>query len=138
MAVLVQKKITPIKPGGWYETYPVYRSTTLYEGGMVMLNATGYAIAGADTTGCTFAGVAQQTVVNSGDDGDKSITVYFGPFKVGSDETESQATVHTLRFLIDGGDVAATGTTSNTVLVGLITEFVDSATVWVDPRRRLA
>jgi hypothetical protein len=77
-------------------------------------------------------------VVNSGDDGDKSITVYFGPFKVGSDETESQATVHTLRYLVDGGDVAAVGTTTHDVLVGLITEFVDSATVWVDPRRRVA
>ncbi len=137
MSVLTVRKTPKIKSGGWYETHPVAASTSLLEGEEVMLNSSGLAISGADTASCTYAGVAMQSVDNSsGAAGDLSINVYFGPHQVLSAETETQAKVQTLAYISDNQTIADVGTVSNNVLVGLRTEFVDSGTCWVDPRRR--
>jgi len=56
--------------------YPVYRNTMIPAGALVMLRSDGYAINGADTTGCTFVGVAAEEADNSsGSDGTINIQV---------------------------------------------------------------
>ena len=54
--------------------YAVYRATKIPAGALVMLNASSYAINGADTTGCIFVGVACEEADNSGGS-DGTITV---------------------------------------------------------------
>lgn len=56
-------------------TVPVKGATTIFEGALVCLDASGFAINGTVATGLVAIGVADQTVVNPGADGDKSITV---------------------------------------------------------------
>lgn len=54
----------------------VAASTKIYKGTLVAVNASGYAVPGADTANFKFAGVAYETVDNSsGSNGDKAIRV---------------------------------------------------------------
>ena len=59
---------------------PVKASTTIYQGALVALDANGYAIPGKKAAGLTAAGRAEETVVNSGADGDQTIRVTRGVF----------------------------------------------------------
>ena len=68
-----QYLITP----GVRETYDVYQSSTIYMGGMVCINSSGYAIAATDASGNKFVGVAAEKVDNSsGADGELTVGVY--------------------------------------------------------------
>lgn len=60
--------------------FPVAAATTIEQGKMVMLNATGYAVEGATATGQRMVGMALATVDNSaGADGDLEIEVLKDP-----------------------------------------------------------
>ena len=109
----------------------------IYQGMMVMLNASGYAVQAADTASCVFLGIADETVDNSaGSAGDLYITVYRGCFEVTSVETEAVTTVGALRYISTNQEVGAVGTTTNDILVGRIIRFVSSTRVVIDPTMR--
>lgn len=109
----------------------------IYDGMMVMLNASGYAVQAADTANCVFAGIADETVDNSGGSaGDIYITVYRGPFEISSVETEALTTVGALRYIATNQEVGAVGTQTNDILVGRIIRFVSSTRVVIDPTMR--
>jgi hypothetical protein len=55
--------------------YPVKASTKIYAGGMVCVDATGYAVPAADAAGNRFVGVAMEQADNSGSLVDGNITV---------------------------------------------------------------
>ena len=57
---------------------PVKAKTTIYQGGLVVLDADGYAIPGKKAAGLTAAGRAEQTIENTGGDGEQ----YFQWFRV--------------------------------------------------------
>ncbi len=59
---------------------PVKANTTIYQGGIVALDADGYAIPGKKAAGLTAAGRAEETVENTGEDGEQSICVARGVF----------------------------------------------------------
>ncbi len=59
---------------------PVKAKTTIYQGGFVVLDADGYAIPGKKATGLIAAGRAEQTIENTGDDGEQFIRVARGVF----------------------------------------------------------
>lgn len=59
---------------------PVKAKTTIYQGGIVALDADGYAIPGKKAAGLTAAGRAEETVENTGEDGEQSICVSRGVF----------------------------------------------------------
>ena len=65
MAASTTTIFTKYKDGEIME-YPVYRTTKIPAGALVMLNSSGYAINGADTASCTFVGVACEEADNSG------------------------------------------------------------------------
>lgn len=54
---------------------PVKGATTIYQGALVCLDASGFAIPGALATGLVAIGIADDTVANAGADGAKTITV---------------------------------------------------------------
>ena len=116
------------------EAYPVATATTIYKGALVMLSATGYAIPGADTTGCTFVGVAQEQVVNAGADGAKYVKVArLGCYRFGYGGTAAITDVGTMVYLVDDQTVNVAGSTTNDIPCGKITQVNTTANVvWID------
>lgn len=105
----------------------------VFAGTLIAVNTSGYAVKGADTANFVFAGVAADTVDNSGGSaGDKKIDCYTeGTFEVGFSGTATQATVGATAYLVDDSTVAAAATTTNDVAVGKVVEFIDASTVRV-------
>ena len=66
--------------GGKYIALPVKGATTIYQGSIVAIDATGYAIPGKKATGLKAAGRAEETVENKGGDGEAVIRVARGVF----------------------------------------------------------
>lgn len=59
---------------------PVKGKTSIYRGSLVALDADGYAVPGKKATGLTAAGRAEESVENTGEDGEQSIRVARGVF----------------------------------------------------------
>lgn len=66
--------------GGKYIALPVKGATAIYQGSIVAVDATGYAIPGKKATGLKAAGRAEETVENKGGDGEAVIRVARGVF----------------------------------------------------------
>ena len=71
---------TEIMNGGKQLVLPVKAKTTIYQGALVALDADGYAIPGKKAAGLTAAGRAEETVENTGGDGELVIRVTRGVF----------------------------------------------------------
>lgn len=65
---------------GTHLCLPVKGNTTIYQGAMVALDASGYAIPGKKAAGLKAAGRAEETVINAGADGTAMIRVQRGVF----------------------------------------------------------
>lgn len=95
MTALTSERNTPeISNGARTLVPPMKGATTIYQGSIVALDANGYAIPGEKAEGLTAAGRAEETVVNSGADGDVSIKVSRGVFVFDNTATaENKVTV---------------------------------------------
>lgn len=114
---------------------PVYQSTTLYLGALVMTNSSGYAIPGADTASSVFQGVNLHGQVDnsSGSSGDETVTVTrTGVFRMDFNTSISQSNVGDEAYLVDDQTVDLAGDTSNDIMVGVIVKYIDSDEAWVD------
>ncbi len=113
---------------------PLAASTTIYQGGLVAANASGYAVPGSVATTLKAAGRAEETIDNSaGSAGDRSITVKRGVFKFknsGSDPV-TQAGVLGDCYIVDDETVAATNGTNTRSKAGKVLE-VEATGVWVE------
>lgn len=69
-----------IVQGAKYLSLPVKGKTTIYQGGLVALDAEGYAVPGKKAAGLTAAGRAEETVENTGADGNLAVRVARGVF----------------------------------------------------------
>lgn len=68
---------------------PVKGNTKIYEGSLVVLDATGYAVPGSTATGLKAAGRAEEFVDNTGGaDGARTVRVRRGVFKWNNDDAE--------------------------------------------------
>ena len=75
MSALTRDRATPYREGIEVE-YPVAANTKIYAGSLVCVNAAGYAVPAADTSGYRFAGVALEQMDNiGGSDGGKNVRV---------------------------------------------------------------
>ena len=96
---------------------------TVPKGALVMGDASGYAVNGADTTGCIFLGVAEETVVvaSGGSDGDKTIELATeGVFKFAFGAGNAAITnVDTGVCITDNNTVDLVGTTTHDVYCGM-------------------
>lgn len=105
----------------------------VFAGALVsVVTATGYAQRSGDTTGHKFVGVADKTVDNSaGAAGAKKVRVWAtGVIDLacsGADQTWVGAKV----YAVDDQTVALAATTTNDVLVGIVTEVVSATKVFV-------
>lgn len=105
-------------------------STTIEQGKMVGINSSGYAVEMSATTGLTHAGVALESVTNSGSAGAEMIRVRSGTFKLAnkSGDEIDQADVGLSCYVEDDQTVRATS--AGTSVAGKVIQ-VDSDGVWV-------
>lgn len=109
--------------------FPVEEAVKIYEGALVMVNAAGYAVPGADTTNCFFVGVADETVDNtSGADGAKVVKVRTnGVITVASAASLTQANNMDTVYLADDQTVDLAANVTNDLIVGKIVEVVSAS-----------
>lgn len=102
---------------------PVKGATTIYQGGVVVMDA-GLAVPGRTATGLIAVGVAQQTVVNSGADGAKKVPVERGTFKfanLGADAVTA-ADIQKDCYIVDDQTVAKTSGSNTRSIAGKVIE----------------
>lgn len=110
-----------IAQGAKFLSLPVKGATTIFQGSLVALDANGYAVPGSKAATLTAAGRAEETVENTGGDGDQVIRVSRGVFVFDNTSTSgnkiTQAHVlkpcyieddQTVTSLADGASVAGT------------------------------
>lgn len=133
MAALTAARNTPIMGGdGTFKmTLPLKANAKIWQGGLVALdNATGYAIAGAAATTNIAAGIALQSVDNTGgSNGALSVDVICeGAFLLDC-SGQAQTVLGRLVYFVD--DHTVTSTAAGSASVGVCVNFVSATQVWV-------
>jgi hypothetical protein len=106
-------------------------STKVFAGSNVNFNTSGYAKKAADTASEVFAGVAMETVDNTGANGDKVVRVWREGLISMACASATQAWVGQLVHAVDDNLVALAATTTNDVVVGRVVQFVSATEVRV-------
>jgi hypothetical protein len=135
MSALTRDRATPYREGIEVE-YSVAANTKIYAGSLVCINAAGYAVPAADTSGYQFAGVAMEQVDNSGgSDGGQTVRLR----RAGVFEFDAASIAPAMV----GKDMEATDDhtfddnagTTNHVKVGQLVKFVSATKGWIDIAR---
>jgi hypothetical protein len=130
----LSKDRDPRRKEGLLGQNPAYQAVKIYGGALVMLNATGYIIPGADTASCIFAGVATKQVDNSsGSSGDKTAEYWRnGLFLMTLDTAITRANVGDQVYLVDDQTVDLVANVTNNIFCGVIAEYMDTTHAWID------
>lgn len=129
MAALTTDRDTDRRDGDRY-SYPMAAATTIYAGGLVVLDSSGNAEPGSTASGKISAGRAEETVANAGAAAAVNIEVRAGVFKwanSGSDPV-TKANIGDTVYIEDDQTVCATGTGKSAA--GLMVD-IESDGVWV-------
>ena len=112
--------------------YPVKASSTIYQGGLVMLHTGGYAIAAADTANCKVVGWAEETAVGTASDGGTKVRVRSGcAAKMTSSSTVITDMDAPLMYVVDDNTVDETSP-ANSVKAGImVMPYISSTSVWL-------
>ena len=131
MTALTENRYTRYRDG-LVTAHPVQASAVIYKGSLVCVDATGYALPGADTADYVFLGVAIEEADNSaGSDGDVTVRVQTsGVFSFAKIGSLSQANCGVQLYIADDQTVAAAATTTNDIPCGRL-EGIDGDDVWV-------
>lgn len=133
MTALSAGRTTPERDGAQF-SFPVAATTTIYQGGIVALNTSGYATPGAATATLAVVGMAAADANNaSGGNGDISVPVKAGVFRFGNSSSSDEITraqIGDTCFVVDDQTVAKTNGSSTRPPAGIIVD-VDSSGVWV-------
>jgi hypothetical protein len=135
MSALTRDRATPYREGIEVE-YLVAANTKIYAGSLVCVNAAGYAVPAADTSGYRFAGVALEQVDNSsGSDGGKNVRVRrAGVFEFDA-VSISQDMVGVAMYAADDHTFDDDAGPSNDIKVGLLVKYVSATKGWIDIAR---
>ncbi|MEJ2671220.1 MAG: hypothetical protein P8168_03250 [Deltaproteobacteria bacterium] len=134
MSALTRDRATPYREGIEVE-YSVAANTKIYAGSLVCVNADGYAVPAADTSGFQFAGVAMEQVDNSGGDGGKVVRLRrTGVFEFDA-VSLTQAMVGTDMYATDDHTFDDTAGATNHVKVGQLVKYVSATKGWIDIAR---
>ncbi len=135
MSALTRDRATPYREGIEVE-YLVAANTKIFAGSLVCVNATGYAVPAADTSGYQFAGVAMEQVDNSGgSDGGASLRLRrAGVFEFDA-ASITQAMVGTEMEATDDHTFDDAAGTTNHVKVGRLVKYVSATKGWIDIAR---
>jgi len=130
MAGLTEDRYTKHRDG-LVTAHPVKAATQIFKGGLVCVDATGYAVPGADEAGQKFVGVAIEGADNSGGaDGALSIRVQtMGVFSFLKAAAESQADAGSPLYIADSQTVSVAPTV-NSIACGKL-EGLDGSDLWV-------
>ena len=132
MSALTRDRATPYREGIEIE-YPVAANTKIYAGSLVCVNAAGYAVPAADTSGYRFAGVALEQVDNS--DGGKNVRVRrAGVFEFDA-VSISQDMVGAPMYAADDHTFDDAAGPTNDIKVGLLVKYVSATIGWIDIAR---
>lgn len=111
----------------------VKTNTVIYQGALVAVDATGFAVPAADAANQKVVGIALENVNNNpGADGAKTVKVQKGQFKVVNNGTNPivQATVGGNALVVDDQTVRASGA-ANSIVAGVVDE-IDADGVWIN------
>jgi len=104
----------------------------IYKGGLVNIDANGYAMAATDTASEWCAGVADETVDNSGGSaGDKWVRVISGRSYRLAATSITQAMLGEVMYVVDDQTFDDGGGPTNDVPVGTLMEFISVTEGWV-------
>ena len=132
MSALTRDRATPYREGIEVE-YPVAANMKIYAGSLVCVNAAGYAVPAADTSGYRFAGVALEQVDNS--DGGKNVRVRrAGVFEFDA-VSISQDMVGAAMYAADDHTFDDAAGPTNDIKVGLLVKYVSATIGWIDIAR---
>lgn len=107
-------------------------STTVYKGSWVCINSSGYAVAGADTAGYRFAGLAENKVDNSsGSNGDTQVPVWTAGIIEATFDAVTQADVGKECYILDSGTLTLVNSIEN-IRAGKVVEYIDSTSARVE------
>lgn len=114
---------------------PVAAGAVIYQGALLVANATGYVAPGSTATGLTYLGRADQHVDNTGGaDGDKTVLVRRGkPFRFANSDSDpvTQASLAKPAYIVDDETVAGTDGTGTRSESGVVVG-IDDAGVWIE------
>lgn len=122
--------------------FPVAGTTHIWQYSQVGTNASGYLVPVADTAGIVPFGYAETETNNTGSNGAASCPVQLYGFGVDSSlwvyntSGATQAWVGTLVYFTDPQTVAASS--SNSIVAGLVTQYLSATQVVVNSARRSA
>lgn len=128
MAALTNARDTnEIANGAKYLVLPVKGATTIYQGSIVALDANGYAIPGKKATDITAAGRAEETVANSGADGELVVKVSRGVFVFENTATTANkvGAAHVLKPCYIEDDQTVTALATGASVAGLVIRVDD-------------
>lgn len=129
MAKLTDVRDTPeIANGAKVIAVPVKGGTTIYQGALVALDASGYAIPGKKAESLTAVGRAEETVTNTGADGELVIRVARGVFVFDNTATSANkiTAAHVLKPCYDNILVKSSVTVSQNISVTVTTDTADT------------
>ena len=118
---------------GQIRPYKLAASTKVFAGALVALDtATGFAVNATDAAARSFAGIADKTSDNSaGAAGAKKVRVWATGVVNLACSGADQTWVGKKVYAVDNQTVALAATTTNDVLVGVVTEVVSATQVFV-------
>ncbi len=110
---------------------PLAANAKVFQGGVVVLNATGYGRAGLTAVGQIAAGIAQATVDNTGGaDGALLVDVERGVFDLVADASVTRAAIGKTVYLIDDQTVHATDGAGTRSAAGTLVDL-EGSVAWV-------
>ena len=134
MAALTNERIA-LRRDAKNGSFPVKGATKLHGGGLVAIDATGFAVKGAVSTTLKTVGVAKQTADNTtGADGAIRVSTERGCFQFENSAAGDQITladVNAVCYIVDDQTVAKTNGTSTRSAAGTVVD-VDANGVWVE------
>lgn len=134
MTALAADRLTPKRISHQF-AFGVAASTKIYAGGMVAINASGYATKGATSTTLKCVGVATEQADNSaGADGAINVPVERGTWRFANSSAGDAiglANVGATCYMVDDQTVALTNGGSTRSAAGIVRD-VDAAGVWVE------
>lgn len=139
MAALTKDRDTPKKHGDYVrKALMAATPQKCFNGGLVNRNSSGYAKAASDTASERCIGVAKQTVTGGTAAGDESVQVEDGIFAFGTTggNALTQADVGNLAYVLDDQTIVRAAGTVNSVIAGVVIEFVSASEIYIDTRRK--
>jgi hypothetical protein len=112
---------------------PMLTNIKIWKGALVVYDAAGFIANGSDTAGVKFAGIANETVDNTGGaSGAKSIEVANGEFQYPASSLE-QADAGRLAYIgADNQTITDAGGATNDIPCGTIVEFTSATLAWIN------